>query len=246
MKEMTKAQTIKAFNENNRPFYLVDHGDKVSLCCVFHPTPYSKFSLGQEAFNRYAESIGDPVTDRYGFFTHGSGYEWEYVFRKAFENDPGMEKISFDCEAGGFFCYCDSVDMLADFGHRFREMLNDTESFTELVCRAIPEGRQREAELRQFRCTVKGFLMEHPNATVDLMTLGGYVHLTPERGKALLDGIPVPAHPGASEGIRLVDAEEILDQRICACNQDSADENHYAMITEQPSEDESQEFEMTM
>lgn len=246
MEETTKAQKIKAFNGNNSPFYLVDHGDRVSLCCVFHPTPYSEFSLGQEAFNRYAKSIGDPVTDRYGFFTHGSGYEWEYVFRKAFENDPGIDNVSFDCEAGGFFCYGESVDMMADFGHRFREMLNDTESFTELVCKAISEGRQREAELQQLRNTVKGFLMEHPNATVDLMTPGGYVHLTPERGKALLNGIPVPAHPGASEYARLADAEEILDQHICACNQDSADENHYAMITEPPVEEESEDIGMTM
>lgn len=246
MEETTKAQKIKAFNEINSPFYLVDHGNKVSLCCVFHPTPYSEFSLGQEAFNRYAESIGDPVTDRYGLFTHGSGYEWEYVFRKAFEDDPRIDKITFDCEAGGFFCYGESVDLMADFGHRFREMLNDTESFTELVCKAIPEGRQREAELQQLRNTVKGFLMEHPNATVDLMTPDGYVHLTPERGKALLNGIPVPAHPGASGYERLVDAEEILDQHICACNQDSADENHYAMITEPPAEEESEDIGMTM
>ena len=195
MEEMTKAQKIKAFNGNNSPFYLVDHRDKVSLCCVIHPTPYSEFSMEQEAFNRYAKSNGDPVTDRYGLFTHGSGYEWEYVFRKAFENDPGMDKVSFDCEAGGFFCYGESVDMMADFGHRFREMLNDTESFTELVCKALPDGQQREAELQQLSSTVKGFLLEHPNATVDLMTPGGYVHLIPEKGKALLNGIPVPAHP---------------------------------------------------
>ena len=87
MRETTRAQKIRAFNESNAPFYLVDHKDEVSLCCVFHPMPDSVFSLGQEAFNRYAERIGDPVKDEYGLFTHGSGYEWEYVFRKAFEKD---------------------------------------------------------------------------------------------------------------------------------------------------------------
>ena len=58
MSEMTRAQKIRAFNESNAPFYLVDHTDEVSLCCVFHPMPDSVFSLGQEAFNRYAERIG--------------------------------------------------------------------------------------------------------------------------------------------------------------------------------------------
>ena len=93
MREMTRAQKIRAFNESNAPFYLVDHTDEVSLCCVFHPMPDSVFSLGQEAFNRYAERIGDPVKDEYGLFTHGSGDEWEYVFRKAFENDPNIGKV---------------------------------------------------------------------------------------------------------------------------------------------------------
>lgn len=159
MREMTRAQKIRAFNESNAPFYLVDHTDEVSLCCVFHPMPDSVFSLGQEAFNRYAERIGDPVKDEYGLFTHGSGYEWEYVFRKAFENDPNIGKVSFDCEAGGFFCYGESVDMMADFGRRFRQILNDTDSLTELICKAVPEGEQREAELEQLRSTVRGFLI---------------------------------------------------------------------------------------
>lgn len=58
MREMTRAQKIRAFNESNAPFYLVDHTDEVSLCCVFHPMPDSVFSLGQEAFNRYIFRTG--------------------------------------------------------------------------------------------------------------------------------------------------------------------------------------------
>ena len=50
-------QQIKKFDEENKPFYMVDHGD---------------------------------------------GYEWEYVFAKAFEGEENLKKISFDCEAGGF------------------------------------------------------------------------------------------------------------------------------------------------
>lgn len=246
MSEMTRAQKIRAFNESSDPFYLVDHGDEISLCCVFHPLPDSVFSLGQEAFNRYAERIGDPVTDRYGLYTHGSGYEWEYVFRKAFEKDPNIGKVSFDCEAGGFFCYGDSVDMMADFGRRFLQIMNDTESLTELISQAVPEGEQREAERQQLRRTVRGFLMEHPNATLDLMTPDSSFHLTPENGKALLDGNSAAIQSGLPDAACGVDADQILDMQICAQNQDRSDSNHYFMIAESPVEDESENFGMTM
>lgn len=241
MREMTRAQKIRAFNESNAPFYLVDHTDEVSLCCVFHPMPDSVFSLGQEAFNRYAERIGDPVKDEYGLFTHGSGYEWEYVFRKAFENDPNIGKVSFDCEAGGFFCYGESVDMMADFGRRFRQILNDTDSLTELICKAVPEGEQREAELEQLRSTVRGFLMEHPKATVDLVTPEGYLRLTPEDGKALLDGKPAQISSGVSGFACGVDADILLDMQIGTCAQERSDENRFFIMAEPPME-ESEDF----
>ena len=38
MREMTRAQKIRAFNESNAPFYLVDHTDEVSLCCGRKPS----------------------------------------------------------------------------------------------------------------------------------------------------------------------------------------------------------------
>ena len=168
------------------------------------------------------------------------------MFRKAFEKDPNIGKVSFDCEAGGFFCYGDSVDMMADFGRRFLQIMNDTESLTELICQAVPEGEQREAELQQLRRTVRGFLMEHPNATLDLMTPDGCLHLSPEDGKALLDGKPARIQPGVSGFSCGVDADLILDMQICACSQSRADNNHYSMIVEPPVEDESQDFGMTM
>ena len=245
MSEMTRAQKIRAFNESNAPFYLVDHTDEVSLCCVFHPMPDSVFSLGQEAFNRYAERIGDPVKDEYGLYTHGIGYEWEYVFRKAFENDPNIGKVSFDCEAGGFFCYGESVDMMADFGRRFRQIMNDTDSLTELICKAVPEGEQREAELQQLRSTVRGFLMEHPKATVDLVTPEGYLRLTPEDSKALLDGKPARISPGVPGFACGVDADIILDMQIGTCAQERSDENRFFIMAEPPME-ESEDFGMTM
>ena len=145
MSQTSRKETIRQFNEENEPFYLVDHKDKVSLCFVFHPTPFHENSLGQEAFNRYSESIGEPVKDRYGLYTHGSGYEWEYVFRKAFEDDPNIDKITYDCEAGGFFCYGEDIDMMADFGKRFKEICCDEDKLFDLICEAVPEGEERES-----------------------------------------------------------------------------------------------------
>ena len=51
MEGTTKAQKINAFNEINSPFYLVDHGNKVSLCCVFHP---NFKQISQLSFHRLA------------------------------------------------------------------------------------------------------------------------------------------------------------------------------------------------
>lgn len=143
MNYVSKATKIENFDKKNAPFYLVDHGDKVSLCFVLHLTPFYSCDLGQDAFNRYAESIGDPVKEN-GLFTHGSGYEWEYVFRKAFEDDPNIDKITYDCEAGGFFCYGKDIDMMIDFGARFRALLNDEDTFYELICKALPEDMTQE------------------------------------------------------------------------------------------------------
>ena len=246
MSKMSKAQTIAAFNENNDPFYLVDHKDEFSLCCVFHPMPDSEFSLGQEAFNQYAESIGEPVKDRYGLYTHGSGYEWEYVFRKVFEDDPNINKVSFDCEAGGFFAYGEDVDMMADFGHRFLEIMQNEDALMGIIHEAISEGEQRESEMERLRGTVKGFLMEHPNASVNMMTPYGFVQLAPEDGNALLKGKPLTI-PGAVMGYtRGIEAESVLALHIAACTTNSSDPSNYSMITENPVEEEIQGFDLSM
>lgn len=48
--------------------------------------------------------------------------------------------------------------------------------------------------------TVADFLRSHPDATLDMMTPGGFVLLTPELGAGLLAGGTVPAHPGCPGG----------------------------------------------
>lgn len=81
--------------------------------------------------------IGEPTTTPIGLKTHGNGYEWEAAFRQAFRNDPNIGRVLFDCEAGGFFCSCDDLDILEDFGIRFKDVCEDTDRFTEVVTEGI-------------------------------------------------------------------------------------------------------------
>ena len=133
-------QRINKFNTENRPFYIVDHENgKYSLCLAFSFLEGDYKDFGQDAFDRYALEIGEPVVDDLGLFTHGHGYEWQTVFEKAFESDPKSSRIQYDCEAGGFFCYAESLALLEDFGTRFRAVCMDGEKFAELVSTALRE-----------------------------------------------------------------------------------------------------------
>lgn len=143
--EMDIKQRINRFNTENRPFYIVDHENgRYSLCLAFSFLEGEYKGFGQDAFNRYALGNNEPVTDKTGLFTHGSGYEWQEVFEKAFEDDPGIGRIQCDCEAGAFFCYAESLSLLEDFGVRFRGICMDREKFAGLVSTALKEvaGRQ--------------------------------------------------------------------------------------------------------
>ena len=139
-------QQIKKFDEENKPFYMVDHGDgEYSLCLPLSSLKGEYKDFGQEAFNQYAIRIGEPITDG-RFYTHGSGHEWKDVFEKAFEGEENLEQITFDCEAGGFFCYSRNFNILAEYGRRFRDMCMNEQGFTELVCKALSGDGQTVAE----------------------------------------------------------------------------------------------------
>ncbi len=140
-------QRINRFNRENRPFYIVDHDSgRYSLCLAlsFLPKEYKLF--GQEAFNQYAAEIGEPAAIDGRGFTHGSGYEWEHVFAKAFEGDPDSGRLEYDCEAGGFFCYSESLPLLENFGARFRAVCMDGEKFAQLVSTALKEAAEKEEQ----------------------------------------------------------------------------------------------------
>ena len=140
-------QRIKKFDTENKPFYLVDHEDGIySLCLPLSSLKGKYIDFCQEAFNCYALKAGEPITDG-RFYTHGNGHEWKTVFEKAFENEEKLKQITFDCEAAGFFCYSESFDVVEEYGRRFREICMNEQKFTELVCKALSEDKQRKEEI---------------------------------------------------------------------------------------------------
>ena len=62
--------------------------------------------------------------------------------------------------------------------------------------------------------TVKEFIVENPNATLDMMTPRGFVYLTPEKAQELLAGESVMSNPGCSGFDMAITAEELLGQTV--------------------------------
>ena len=65
---------------------------------------------------------------------------------------------------------------------------------------------------------VQQMLIKYPQASFDMMTPGGFVFLTPEAARELLSGKSVTGHPGVSECVRMVSADELLNQEIIQSN----------------------------
>lgn len=123
-------QRIEKFNQEQTPFYIVDHDDGAFSLCLplaFLSGEYDQYC--QDAFDAYAAEIGEPAYSQNGLKTHGSGYEWEAAFRETFKEDANIKNILFDCEAGGFFCYANDLSLIEDFGRRFKDICEDAERF---------------------------------------------------------------------------------------------------------------------
>ncbi len=59
------------------------------------------------------------------------------LFRQVFQNDPKLQEIRFDSEAGGFFCDADSLEVLTDLGCRFHEICKNPEQFAARIPAAM-------------------------------------------------------------------------------------------------------------
>lgn len=238
---MSVKERIEAFNEENRPFYIVDHdAGKFSLCLPLDFLHEEYEDFGQAAFDTYAIEIGEPPVDSRGFHTHGNGYEWESAFHQTFADDPNIDKILFDCEAGGFFCYATDLSLLEEYGAKFREICMDTEKFTPIVSQGIKHMEQWIAEQEKLMSTVRGALLEKPSATFDIMTPDGNIRITPQDARQLLDGDMQFVHIG---GVQYC-AFELLDQEIVQKQTDLFDDDLIRMKTQEPEQEFG--FKMTM
>lgn len=235
-------EIIERFNQENAPFYLVNHGDNsVSLCLELSFLSDEYMDFGQDAFNAYAKEIGDPITQN-GLYTHGNGYEWEAVFRKAFEDDPALASISFDSEAGGFFCNGKDVDAMVSLGTRFRQLVLEPERFKTIVPPALRERAAQEAYEKEMQRTVGGFLELHPTATVDLLMDEGHIRISPERAKELKQCQQIQIYDGTGNCVTLP-ASYVLNQEI-AYSQDSNNSNERYTVVLESQENSSQDMEL--
>lgn len=237
---MNTEKQMEQFNNSNAPFYVVSHDDgRFSLCLPLDLLSNEYYPYCQTAFDNYAKEIGDEVRDERGFKTHGSGYEWEAAFREAFADEPNIERIIFDSEAGGFFCTCDDLQILTDFGSRFKSICENTEVFTKTISEGIKNADEREAEQARIAKTVRGQLMRHPECSFDIMTADGRVQLAPEDIKAMLSGDKQDVRIG---GV-IYAAYELLDMEVVNMQADLFDSGLIRMKADEPDE---QTFAPTM
>lgn len=78
---------------------------------------------------------------------------------------------------------------------------------------------------------VREFIEKYPDATMNLMTPGGYVTITPEIAAGLLRGEGVDSHPGANEYWTKITAEELLPQEIVQCKEHPEIPTCFYMLT---------------
>lgn len=230
---MNIEERIKKFNDDNLPFYIVEHKDGTfSLCLPLDLLSDGYYPYCQEAFDAYAAEIGEPAYSKNGLKTHGDGYEWGTAFHQAFADDPNIQRILFDCEMGGFFCDSDDLSLLEDFGSRFKNICENTERFIPIVSEGIKKAAEWEAEQERLMKTVRGQLMKNPSAVFDIMTPDGNIHIAPEEAKTLLnDGM---------ESVKLCGniycANELLNQTVLAQQTDLFDSNLIRMKIREPEE----------
>lgn len=231
MNEQSIKDRIQSFNDENVPFYIVDHEDgQYSLCLCFL---YAEDDYCQESFDRYAREIGDEPRDARGFYTHGNGYEWESAFKKAFETDEKLNTLYFDSESDGFYCYCKDLSALEDFGRRFKSICEDTDKFAPIVSAGIKEEEIRESEERRFMETVGGQIQEklkrNPLTTFDIRTPNDRFYVEASTGKQLLDGTlqSVESDTGTE-----MSANEFLEMKVTAIQEDLFSDELYRMMAE--------------
>ena len=94
---------------------------------------------------------------------------------------------------------------------------------------------------------VRDFIKKHPDDNLQMMTPGGFVYLTLEQSRELLDGKGVMGHPGDPAFTWKIEAEELLCQPVLSARwMDGVCHMMTGMPSEALSEKETREVETMM
>ena len=208
-------ERIEELNQDLDPFFLMSHDDGIYSLCLDSDELNDD---GRAAFNAYAKEAGKLVRDEQGFYAYGSGYDWEAAFREAFKYDPNLKRIHFDCESGGFYCYGFDLEMMANFGKRFKELCADTERFIPIVSEGIRQYDNRWAEAERQSHTIRGRIWACPKAEFEVKTPQGEFKVEAGEGKELLEGTR-PSIISKTGDVELP-AEDFLNQTVTVWQRD--------------------------
>ena len=141
MNQSQKEAEIKEINEQIHPFDIQMNalGDYY-LALRFSFFGGEDAEYGQASFDDYAAAKGQEPVDGHGLHARGSGYDWDTVFRYAFRDTPGFDKLKFNSEAGCFFCDCSDLELLKSCALRMKQLVGDQEQFSVLVKAALDQA----------------------------------------------------------------------------------------------------------
>ncbi len=217
-------EQIKKINKEIAPFYLVASSNgNYGLCLYINGL---KDDFGQEAFDNYAKEKGKPIRDEQGYVTYGGGDEWEVAFMEAFKDDVNLKRISFDSEGSGFYCDGDDLEMMYDFGKRFKAICEDTERFTKIVSDGLTSYETHMKEQEKIRNSVRGTFMLHPLARYVIKTDDDEFNIQAGDAKKMLDGSKKSI---VSESGAKMSAEDFLNQRVTVAQLDLFDSRYMKM-----------------
>lgn len=79
--------------------------------------------------------------------------------------------------------------------------------------------------------TLKEFIEQNPNATLNMMTPGGYILLNSELSQSLLHGEGVTAHAGCRDVRITIQAADLLPQKVVSCQTHKSEPDYFYLIT---------------
>ena len=145
MRQAQEAKELREINDAIRPFDIqkLPHGSYcLALRFSFFDGEYAGY--GQDAFDSYAASKGEAPVDELGLHSHGSGYDWDDVFRYAFKDMSGAQELAFDSEAGCFFCCANDLELLKTCAATMRSCCENQEQFAALVREALDYSAEHQ------------------------------------------------------------------------------------------------------